>query len=59
MVKFKDLLKNDASDDKDVKYDKIVTFISILEMVKTRVVKVKQDGNFSEIEIEPNMEKES
>ena len=47
IVKFRDLLK-----EKDSKYDRIITFISILEMAKTKVIKVNQDGNFNEIEIQ-------
>ncbi len=47
ILKFKDLLM-----DKGSKYDKIVTFISLLEMAKNKKVKVSQDENFSEIEIE-------
>lgn len=47
VVKFKELLKS-----KDDRYDKIVTFISILEMAKTRTIKVSQDGNFNDIEIQ-------
>lgn len=54
VVKFKDLLKDGNS-----KYDKIVTFISILEMVKTRTVKVSQEGNFKEIEIQLEEEQEN
>ena len=46
IVKFRDLLSKDGS-----RYDKIVTFISLLEMVKTKTVKVRQEGNFEEIEI--------
>lgn len=47
VVKFKDLLKDSTS-----KYDKIVTFVSILEMAKTKTVKVSQAGNFKDIEVE-------
>ena len=48
IIKFKDLLKEKSS-----RYDKIVTFISLLEMAKTKTVKVSQEENFAEIEIQP------
>jgi segregation and condensation protein A len=46
IAKFRELLSPDAD-----KYDKVVTFVSLLEMVKNGVCGAKQDGNFREIEV--------
>ncbi|MDR3225670.1 MAG: segregation/condensation protein A [Clostridiales Family XIII bacterium] len=47
IAKFHDLLSPDAD-----KYDKVVTFVSLLEMVKSGVCSVRQEDNFREIEVE-------
>jgi len=52
IIKFKDLIV-----DNDDKYDKIVTFISLLEMAKNRKVKLKQKGNYGEIQIQLDEER--
>jgi segregation and condensation protein A len=46
-AKFRELLTPGAG-----RYDKVVTFVSLLEMVKSGVVGVRQDGNFREIEVQ-------
>jgi segregation and condensation protein A len=45
-AKFRDLLAPGGD-----RYDKVVTFVSLLEMVKSGLIGVKQDGNFREIEV--------
>jgi segregation and condensation protein A len=47
LAKFRDLLAPDAD-----RYDKVVTFVSLLEMVKSGVISVRQSGNFREIEVQ-------
>jgi segregation and condensation protein A len=46
-AKFRDLLSSGAG-----RYDKVVTFVSLLEMIKSGAVSVRQDGNFREIEVQ-------
>ncbi|MDR1042343.1 MAG: segregation/condensation protein A [Clostridiales Family XIII bacterium] len=46
-AKFRDLLSSSTG-----RYDKVVTFVSLLEMVKSGAVRVRQDGNFKEIEVQ-------
>jgi segregation and condensation protein A len=45
-IGFRELLDEDAD-----RYDKVVTFVSILEMARAGVMRVRQAGNFEEIEI--------
>ncbi len=45
---FKDLIL-----DKHSKYDVVITFISLLEMTKERVVKVKQESTYGSIQVGP------
>ena len=45
---FKDLIL-----DKHSKYDVVITFISLLEMAKERVVKVKQESTYGSIQVGP------
>ncbi|MDR0520202.1 MAG: segregation/condensation protein A [Clostridiales Family XIII bacterium] len=47
IVRFRELLAPEAS-----KYDKVVTFVSLLELVKSGACSVRQEGNFREIEVE-------
>jgi segregation and condensation protein A len=47
LAKFRDLLAPGAD-----RYDKVVTFVSLLELVKSGMVGVRQDGNFREIEVQ-------
>ncbi|MDR1496462.1 MAG: segregation/condensation protein A [Clostridiales Family XIII bacterium] len=47
LAMFRDLLAPKAD-----KYDKVVTFVSLLELVKSGAVGVRQDGNFREIEVQ-------
>jgi segregation and condensation protein A len=47
LAKFRDLLSPSAD-----RYDKVVTFVSLLELVKSGTVGVRQDGNFREIEVQ-------
>ena len=44
---FRDLIP-----DKKDKYDTVVTFVSILEMAKQRVIKVEQKTMYGDIEVE-------
>jgi segregation and condensation protein A len=53
ILKFRDLLSPEAD-----RYDKVVTFVSLLEMAKSGLLKIKQDGNFAEIEITGGVEEE-
>ncbi|MDR1292452.1 MAG: segregation/condensation protein A [Clostridiales Family XIII bacterium] len=46
-AKFRDFLSPRAG-----RYDKVVTFVSLLEMVRSGAVRVRQDGNFHEIEVQ-------
>jgi segregation and condensation protein A len=46
-ARFRELLSPGAG-----RYDKVVTFVSLLEMVKSGVIGVRQDGNFREIEVQ-------
>lgn len=46
-VRFKELLTKDSD-----KYDEVLTFMSVLEMVKNRTIKAEQEENFSDIELE-------
>ena len=39
------------------KYDKVVTFVSLLEMIRTGRISVKQKNNFSDIEVKLNDKK--
>ncbi|MDR0851386.1 MAG: segregation/condensation protein A [Clostridiales Family XIII bacterium] len=41
------------------RYDKVVTFVSLLEMIKQGFASVKQDGNFQDIEIRYKESEES
>jgi segregation and condensation protein A len=52
LARFRDLLTPGAD-----RYDKVVTFVSLLEMVKSGFVRVRQDGNFQEIEVRRIKEK--
>jgi segregation and condensation protein A len=47
ILKFRELLSPGAD-----RYDKVVTFVSVLELVKNGVIGVKQKDNFAEIEVE-------
>jgi segregation and condensation protein A len=51
ILKFRDLLSPEAD-----RYDKVVTFVSLLEMAKAGIVRVNQNGNFAEIEITGGVE---
>jgi segregation and condensation protein A len=46
LARFRDLLTSGAD-----RYDKVVTFVSLLEMAKSGLAYVKQDGNFREIKV--------
>lgn len=46
-LKFWELLKPESD-----RYEIVLTFVSLLEMIKGRVLKVKQDANFGEISLE-------
>jgi segregation and condensation protein A len=46
-ARFRDLLSPGAG-----RYDKVVTFVSLLEMVKSGVISVRQEGNFRDIEVQ-------
>lgn len=46
IFKFKDLVKN-----KEDRYDVVITFVSLLEMAKERLVSVDQKRNFGEIQV--------
>ncbi|MDR0817434.1 MAG: segregation/condensation protein A, partial [Clostridiales Family XIII bacterium] len=46
ILKFRDLLSPEAD-----RYDKVVTFVSLLEMAKAGLLRVRQNGNFAEIEV--------
>jgi segregation and condensation protein A len=46
-ARFHDLLSPETG-----RYDKVVTFVSLLEMVKSGLIGVRQDDNFSEIEVQ-------
>jgi segregation and condensation protein A len=46
-AKFRELLSPKAG-----RYDKVVTFVSLLEMVKSGTIGVRQEGNFKEIEVQ-------
>jgi segregation and condensation protein A len=45
-MSFKSLLLQDGG-----RYDKVVTFVSLLELARANVVKVRQEGNFTDIEV--------
>jgi segregation and condensation protein A len=45
-MSFKNLLLPDGD-----RYDKVVTFVSLLEMARTNLVRVRQAGNFTDIEV--------
>ncbi|MDR2156570.1 MAG: segregation/condensation protein A [Clostridiales Family XIII bacterium] len=47
LARFRDLLLPDSD-----RYDKVVTFVSLLEMIKSGVIGARQEGNFKEIEVE-------
>jgi segregation and condensation protein A len=46
-VRFRDLLLPDSD-----RYDQVVTFVSLLEMIKAGLAGARQEGNFKEIEVE-------
>jgi len=46
LLSFRELLTDENS-----RYDKVVTFVSVLEMSKTGALKLIQKGNFTEIEV--------
>ena len=45
-VRFNSIIENSKS-----KVDAIVSFLALLELIKQKIVSVKQDGNFEDIEI--------
>jgi segregation and condensation protein A len=47
LARFRDLLTPGAG-----RYDKVVTFVSLLELVKSGLIGVRQDGAFREIEVQ-------
>jgi segregation and condensation protein A len=46
-ISFRDLLLPDSD-----RYDKVITFVSLLEMIKAGLAGARQSGNFKEIEVE-------
>jgi segregation and condensation protein A len=46
-AKFRDLLSPGSG-----RYDKVVTFVSLLELIKSGTVQARQDGNFRDIEVQ-------
>lgn len=48
-ISFRRFLRSDAD-----RYDKVLTFVSLLEMIKSGRIAVRQKNNFSDIEVELN-----